>query len=289
MIKENKNFLILLAALIVVQIIWLVLSPGFYFIDDGCHYVYNRHFYQMPHYIISSWARLGRVMLYALPAQLNYKAVQITAAIIFNLTAIFGYKILKFKNIPHPEWALLAIGFQPVLFNISFTALAELPTAFLIIFSYYLYIKGNFSWSVIVSSFTFLFRTEYFFVCGLIVLFLLFRKKWYVIPLALIGPLIWYFVSLAITGDALHIFKIFGLHSNLPRITSGIKWYHYIIFSPKTFGIVNILFFFAAIIILVIKKSISDWILPLLILIGGIAGHTLAALTHLMPPAASVR
>lgn len=278
MIKENKNFLILLAALIVVQIIWLVLSPGFYFIDDGCHYVYNRHFYQMPHYIISSWARLGRVMLYALPAQLNYKAVQITAAIIFNLTAIFGYKILKFKNIPHPEWALLAIGFQPVLFNISFTALAELPTAFLIIFSYYLYIKGNFSWSVIVSSFTFLFRTEYFFVCGLIVLFLLFRKKWYVIPLALIGPMIWYFVSLAITGDALHIFKIFGLHSNLPRITSGIKWYHYIVFSPKTFGIVNILFFFAAIIILVIKKSFSDWILPLLILIGGIAGHTLAAL-----------
>lgn len=279
MIKNKyKSFYILLSLLIAVQIIWLIFSPGFYFIDDGCHYVYNRHFYLMTDMIISSWARLGRVMLYALPAQTNYRAVQIFAAIIFDLTAILGFKILELKKIPHPEWALLTIGFQPVLFNISYTALAELPTAFLIVLSYYLFIKEKYSGAVIVSSLVFLFRSEYFFVCGLFVIILLFRKKWYTILLALIGPLLWYLTVLIISGSYTEFFRIFTLHNRLPRISSGIDWYYYIISIPKIFGIINTLFFLLAIIILIYKKSIMDWVLPLLIFIGGIAGHTLAAL-----------
>lgn len=279
MIKNKyRNFYILLSSLIVVQIIWLIFSPGFYFIDDGCHYVYNRHFYIMPDMIISSWARLGRVILYALPAQINYRAVQIFASIIFDLTAIFGFKILELKKIPHPEWALLTIGFQPVLFSLSYTALAELPTAFLIVLSYYLFIKEKYSGAVIVSSLVFLFRTEYFFVCGLFVIVLLFRKKWYTILLALIGPLLWYLTVLIISRSYSEFFGIFTLHSRLPRISSGIDWYYYIISAPKIYGIINTLFFIIAIIILIYKKNIIDLVLPLLIFVGGIAGHTLAAL-----------
>jgi len=279
MIKSNnKNFLILLFSLLIVQIIWLVYSPGFYFIDDGCHYVYNRHFYQMPIHIISSWARLGRVILYALPAQINYRAVQILSALIFDLTVYIGYRILKFKNVSHPEWAIIAIGFQPVLFNLSYTAMAELPTAFLIILSYYFFIREKYVPAIILSSMIFLFRTEYFFVCLLFVLVLLFQKKWYAIPLSLIGPAIWFFTILCITKIPSDFISIFGLHSQLPRVGEGIKWYHYIIYSPKTFGIIQTLFFFIGIAVLIRKKKFNEWVLALLIIIGGIAGHTLAAL-----------
>ncbi len=266
---------------IAVQSVWIAHSDGFYFIDDSCHFNYNRHFFETYAYSIGAWHRMGRVLLYALPAQIGLKGVQIASSILFLVTIYFAYRILKLKKIKYAAWIIPIIGFQPVLFNISYTALAELPAAFLIVLSYYYYLKDKYSLVMICSSLIFIFRTEYYFVAGLFLLIYLYQKKWRALPLFLIGPVLWYLYSTIISWDPGLFFYDMQLHARLPRIEEGIDWYYYLIHSPKIYGFIQSIFFVVAIGLIFIKKKLNDYAVPLLITFGGIGVHTLLALKGL--------
>ena len=267
--------------MIIVQAVWIMNSNGFYFIDDSCHFNYNRHFFSSYYASLGSWHRLGRVWLYTLPAQFGLKGTQIFASLIFLFTIYFAYKILKYKNVPYAEWIVPIIGFQPVLFNISYSVLAELPAAFLIVLSYYLYLKDRYKAVMVFSSLIFMFRTEYYYVAGLFLLIYLFRKRWISILLFLIGPLVWFLVSWIIQGDWWRFFYDMAMHARLPRITEGIDWYYYFYHMPAVYGFVQCLFFAAAIVWLIVKKKIGDYGFILLIFFIGVFIQTMFALKGL--------
>lgn len=283
MIELIKKYKILLffAVLIIIQAIWVFNSSGFYFIDDSCHFNYNRHVLASYDQSIGSWHRLGRVWLYALPAQFGLKGAQIFASLLFLFTIFICYQILKFKKVRFAEWIVFIIGFQPVLFNISYTVLAELPAACLIVLSFYFYLKDKYISVMILSSCIFLFRSEYYFVAGLFLLIYLFQKKWISILLFASGPVIWFLVSWIISGEYWRFFYDITLHARLPKITEGIEWYYYIKYSPVIFGIIQTLFFVIGVISMFILKKVRDFGLILLIVIGGFTVHTLAALKGL--------
>lgn len=279
---ENKTRkYIFWAALIVVQAIWIFNSDGFYFIDDSSHFNYNRHYFDSYTQSIGAWHRMGRVLLFALPAQFGLKGVQIASALIFALTIYVSYKILREKNIPYAEWVIPIIGFQPVLFNISYTSLAELPAAFLIILSFYYYLKDKPKLVLITSSLVFIFRTEYSFVCALYFLIYAYRKDFKVLPLALAGPVLWYLYTTAITLNPVQFFYDMTLHSRLLKIDVGVDWYYYLLHSPKIFGFIQALFFAAGAVMVLLKKELKTYGLLVLIFIGGIAVQTLLALKGL--------
>lgn len=232
--------------LIFVEFIWILNSNGFYFIDDSSHFNFSRHLFFSYKESIGLWHRLGRVWLFALPAQFGLKGIQFFSALLFFLTIYFAYKILKLKKVKYAEWIVLLIGFQPVLFNISFTALAELPTAFLIVLSYYLYLHNEDKFVMIVSSFIFLFRMEYFFVSLIFLIIYLYRKKYLSLLLFFSGPLIWFFADWIIRGQYWRFHYEFMYYSGLPKINPGIDWYYYFFYSPVIFGVVQCIFFFAA-------------------------------------------
>lgn len=279
--ENNTRKYIFWAALIVVQAIWIFNSDGFYFIDDSSHFNYNRHYFDSYTQSIGAWHRMGRVLLFALPAQLGLKGVQIASALIFALTIYVSYKILKEKNIPYAEWVIPIIGFQPVLFNISYTSLAELPAAFLIILSFYYYLKDKPKLVLITSSLVFIFRTEYSFVCALYFLIYAYRKNFKVLPLALAGPVLWYLYTTAITLNPVQFFYDMTLHSRLLKIDVGVDWYYYLLHSPKIFGFIQALFFAAGAVMVLLKKELKTYGLLVLIFIGGIAVQTLLALKGL--------
>ncbi len=276
--KKNYNLIFFFGLLIIVQAFWILNSDGFYFIDDGCHFNYNRHFFSSYFASLGSWHRLGRVWLYTLPAQFGLKGVQVFASLIFLATINFSYRILKQKNVPYAEWIVLLIGFQPVLFNISYSVLAELPAAFLIVLSIYLYLKDKPAAVMICSSLIFMFRTEYYYVAGLFLLIYLFRKKWSVLPLFIVGPFVWFLVSWIIQGEWQQFFYDMAMHSRLPRITDGVDWFHYLYHSPAIFGFVQCLFFVIALGIILYKKKLSDFGLILIIVFTGIFIQTMFAL-----------
>ena len=277
--KTRKYFFWIV--LILVQAVWILNSDGFYFIDDSSHFNYNRHYFESFSQSIGAWHRMGRVLLFALPAQLGLKGVQIASASIFLLTIYFAYKILKEKNIPYAEWVIPVIGFQPVLFNISYTSLAELPAAFLIILSFYYFLKDKPKLVLLYSSLIFVFRTEYYFVCGLYFLIYAYRKDFKILPLFFIGPLLWYLYTTIITLNPSQFFYDMTLHSRLLKIDVGVDWYYYLLHSAKIYGFLQAIFFISAIVLLYAKKELKEYWILVLIFFGGIAIQTLLALKGL--------
>ena len=267
--------------LIVVQAIWIFNSDGFYFIDDSSHFNYNRHFFDSFSQSTGAWHRMGRVLLFTLPAQFGLIGVQIASAFIFLLTVYFAYKILKEKNIPYAEWIIPVLGFQPVLFNISYTSLAELPAAFLIVLSFYYYLKDKPKLALITSSLIFIFRTEYSFVCAIYFLIYAYRKNYSVLVLAITGPVLWYLYTTIITLNPTQFFYDMTLHSRLLKIDVGVDWYYYLLHSPKIYGFIQAAFFIAGAVILFYKKELKDYWILVLIFFGGIAVQTLLALKGL--------
>ncbi|HMQ78996.1 MAG TPA: hypothetical protein PKE39_01965 [Ignavibacteria bacterium] len=277
--KTRKYFFWI--ALIIVQAVWIFNSDGFYFIDDSSHFNYNRHFFDSFSQSTGAWHRMGRVLLFAIPAQFGLKGVQIVSALIFLLTIYFSYRILKEKNIPYAEWVIPVLGFQPVLFNISFTSLAELPAAFLIVLSFYYYLKDKPKLALITSSLIFIFRTEYSFVCAIYFLIYAYRKNYSVLLLAITGPVLWYLYTTIITLNPTQFFYDMTLHSRLLKIDVGVDWYYYLLHSPKIFGFIQAAFFIAGAVILFYKKELKDYWILVLIFFGGIAVQTLLALKGL--------
>ncbi len=275
--KLHLFFLILIA----VQAYWIFNSNGFYFIDDSCHYNYNRHVLSSYNESIGSWHRIGRVWLFALPAQFGIKGTQIFSALIFLLTIFYSYRILKLKKVSYAEWVIFAIGFQPVLFNISYTVLAELPAALLIVLSLYYYLKDKYVAVMLLSSSVFLFRSEYYFVAGIFLLIYLFKKRWAALLFFSAGPVLWFLISWIISGEYWRFFYDMTLHARLPKITEGINWYYYFKYSPVIFGILQTLFFTVGLLLILIQKKLGDFGLILLIILGGFTVHTLAALKGL--------
>lgn len=278
---SKYRVLLLFLLVMIIQAIWIAYSDGFYFIDDSCHFNYNRHFFESYNVSIGAWHRIGRVWLFALPAQFGLKGVQIASAALFLVTIYFAYKILKIKNVKYAEWVIPIIGFQPVLFNISYTVLAELPAAFLIVLSCYFYFKDRYVLTMLCSSLIFIFRTEYFFVAGIFLLIYLYRKKWLALALFIIGPLTWYLYSTIISMNPNQFFYDMALHARLPRIEEGIDWYYYFIHSPEIYGLIQTLFFIVAIGYIAFKKKFRDYALMFIIALGGIGVHTLLALKGL--------
>jgi len=275
-VRKYKVHLLFLFV-IIVQAIWIAKSDGFYFIDDSCHFNYNRHFIETYNISIGAWHRVGRVWLFALPSLFGLKGVQIASGLLFLLTIYFSYKILKIKEVKYAEWVIPLIAFQPVLFNISYTVLAELPAAFLIVLAYYYHLKGKFALAMVCSSLIFIFRTEYFFIAGIFLLIYLFQRKWKLIPLFFIGPFIWFAYSTIISLNPAQFFNDMTLHTRLPRISEGIDWYYYLLHSAKIFGVIQILFFAAGLVILALRKKLKEYALVFAIIIGGIGLQTLLA------------
>lgn len=277
--KDNLPQLILFYSFLIISLaIWILNSDGFYFIDDRCHFNFNRHFLDSPESSINAWSRVGRVLLFFIPAQFGLKGVQIFGALIFIFSVHIAYKILKIKNVNHAEWVIPIMGFQPLLFNISYTVLAEVPAMALITLSYYFYLKNKPYLCIIASSMIFTFRFELFFVCGIFCLIYLYQRNWKVIPFSLIGPLFWFLLAWVFTGNIMAFFQEMTLHFNLPRTSEGIKWYHYLYMSPKSFGILQSITFIIALFILVYKKTLNEYILPLLFFVIGIIIYTLSSL-----------
>lgn len=268
-------------SIIVVQLIWIFNSDGFYFIDDSCHFNFNRHYFTSFFGSTDAWHRMGRVILFAVPAQFGLKGVQIASSLLFLLTIYFAYKILLHKNVKYAEWIIPLIGFQPVLFNISYTSLAELPAAFLIILSYYFFIKEKPANVMIASSLIFIFRTEYYYVAGIFFLIYFYRKNYKVLYLIFVGPAMWYIYTTLIFSDPLQFFRDMLLHSRLDKIDVGVDWYYYFLHSAKIFGLLQIIFLIAGLIMIFARKQLNQYGLIILIAFSGIAVQTLLALKGL--------
>ena len=229
-----------LLVLVVFQIYLISSSDGFYRIDEGTHFIDDVSALKNPSISIGVWQRFGSVWIFALPAQFGHVTVKVFASLLFLLTIFITYKVAEIEQLPHREWIIVLLGFQPVFLDISFTCLTELPAALFLILSYYLYKISWWRLSLCAASFVFLFRYEMSFFAILIFVAALYDRKYYALPFALIGPILWFMFAWIWTGDPTWLPREFVHFGRLPKYLGGTTWDHYLTSSFDIFGKIQV-------------------------------------------------
>jgi hypothetical protein len=232
--------IITLLLLVVFDAYLIASSEGFHKIDEGAHFINNVDVLKEPSISIGVWQRFGRVWLFALPAQVGHKTVKVFASLLFLLTIYITYKVAEAEEIPGKEWIVALVAFQPVFLDISYTCFAELPAALLLILSYYLFRKSQWSLSLLSASLVFLFRFEMSIVAVILFLLAAPKRRYAALPCVLVGPALWLLAAWHFTGNPWWLPMEFIRFSHYPKYIEGTALNHYLSNAGEIFGVVQI-------------------------------------------------
>ena len=248
-----------LAVVAVIESIWILKSDGFYYIDELSHYLYSRFVLQALPVTVQTWHRPIPQWLFALPAQVNHTFTMFFAAGLFICLLLITYRIALLHGIKHAEWVVLLVGLQPILFDLSFACMTEIPAAFMISLSYYYHLKGKHGWSLALASAVILCRSEMYIFAGLMFLVYAYKREWRILPLVLIGPLLWIGSTTIISGNIMTFFKEWKHFTDIGKFIPGASLTHYVANLQTAFGFAQAILFAAGVIFIARAKKSADF------------------------------
>src|SRR5437867_1856308 len=105
-------------------------SQGFLEADACTHYLYARHVFEEPHFLVNVWGRPVCTGWYAIPARLAGRVGARASSMLMALgLAAVTYRIAKLQGYRWPVLAFMFVLAQPLVFLHSFSELTELPFA----------------------------------------------------------------------------------------------------------------------------------------------------------------
>jgi hypothetical protein len=255
----NPLLLFFLGVVAVIASVWILLSNGFYPIDECAHFLYSRFVLTALPETVQTWHRPGRLWLFALPAQLGHPFTMFFCLALFLCLLLVTYRIALLMNIRHAVWVVILTGLQPILFDISYACLAEMPAALVLALSYWCHLKGRYGWSLAIASTVFLFRFEMYGFALLLFILYLRRREWRILLLVILGPLLWIGSSAIISGDIMTFFREWSKFSHLGKYVPGIPVMFYIENLHTIFGTAQVLLFAAGVIFIVRAKRTAGF------------------------------
>jgi len=243
----------------VVGSVWILKSNGFYFIDECAHYLFSRFILQALPVTVRTWHRPIPQWLFALPAQLGHSFTMFFALFLLICLLLVTYRIAKLKGIRHAEWVVILVGLQPILFDLSYACMTEVPAAFLITLSYLYYLKEKHGWSLAIASAVILCRSEMYIFAGLMFFVYVWKREWRILPLVLLGPLLWIGSTTIISGDVMTFFREWSKFSNLGKFIPGVSVTHYVENLHTIFGFAQVVFFISGIVFIARAKRSADF------------------------------
>lgn len=230
--------------------VWILRSNGFYFIDECAHYLYSRFVLQALPVTVQTWHRPIPQWLFALPAQLGHTFTMFFALALYLFLLFVTYKIAVLKGIKHAEWVVLLAGLQPVLFDLSYACMTEVPAAVVIILSYWYHMKGRHGLSLAIASLVILCRSEMYLFAGVMSLVYLWKREWKLLPLVLIGPFLWIASTTIISGNIMTFFSEWSKFSSLQKFIPGVSAAHYVLNLHTLFGFAQVALFLAGVVLI---------------------------------------
>src|SRR5512135_1798425 len=96
-----EKFLVVffLGALAVIGAVWILLSDGFYPVDECAHYLYSRFVLSALPVTVQTWNRPGALWLFALPAQLGHTLTMFFCLTLFLCLLVVTYRIAVLMKI----------------------------------------------------------------------------------------------------------------------------------------------------------------------------------------------
>jgi hypothetical protein len=213
------------------------------------------------------------------------------ALVLFLILLIITYKIAVLKGIKHAEWVVLLTGLQPILFDLSYACMTEVPAAFLITLSYWYHLKGKHGLSLTIASLVIMCRSEMYVYAGLIFLYYMWKREWRILPLVLIGPLCWITSTTIISGNITTFFTEWSRFSGLGKFIPGVSLLHYFENLHTTFGYTQVALFIIGVIFIARAKKSSEYIIIFSTIAATLILHTLAgaAMFHWTPSIGELR
>jgi hypothetical protein len=258
--RSRNPFLIFSFVVVgVIESVWILLSDGFYRVDECAHFLYSRFVLQSLPITVQTWHRPGRLWLFALPAQFGHLFTMFFCLALFLCLLYVTYRIAKLKDIKHAEWVVLLVGLQPILFDISYACLNEAPTALVIMLSYWFHLRKKFGWSLAIASVVFLFRFEMYSFALLLFFVYLWKREWKILPLILLGPLLWIGYSTIVSGDVMTFFREWSRFSHLGKFIPGVPITHYIENLQTIFGFGQVILFAVGVVFITRAKRNADY------------------------------
>jgi hypothetical protein len=273
----KKSLLVFfLVVVAVIESVWILKSDGFYYIDELSHYLYSRFVLQALPITVQTWHRPLPQWIFALPAQLGHTFTMFFAAGLFICLLTLMYRIAVLHKIKHAEWVVLLVGLQPILFDLSYACMTEMPTAFMISLSYYYHLKEKHGLSLALASAVILCRSEMYLYAGLMFLVYAYKREWKILPLVLVGPLLWIGSTTAISGNIMIFFKEWKHFTGIGKFIPGVSLTHYIENLQTTFGFAQAILFAAGVIMIARAKRSTEFGIIYTAIAMTIIFHTIA-------------
>jgi len=218
-----------------------LVSEGTFTDDDISRFMAAQVVFEFPEKFVGLWTRPAAMVLYALPAQLGYWAVELLTALACALTCLFTYRSARHLGEARPHFAALFTALQPFFLLLSFSALTEPLAALLLAIAVERLLAGKATSSAIWASLIPLARLEFALVLGLWAIYLVARRAWTSLLWLPFGLLLWSTAAFFLNGDFL-----FLLHSTFVERERGreaLDFWHYA--KGSVFVVGPTVFFFA--------------------------------------------
>ena len=195
-------FLFFIAGLVLIFIAEGTADEG----DSVMHYLYARHAFEYPQNFLDQWAKPLYVLIVAPIAQLGFHAVKFLNLLFSCGTLLLTYKTGRKLELNDSWMAVILTAFAPLFMIVTLSGLTEPLFAFWMMAGLYGIIAGYRKSSIILLSFLPFIRSEGLIVLCVLLLYLLVKKWFKLIPLLLTGHLVYALIGWPYYGNPLWVF-----------------------------------------------------------------------------------
>lgn len=234
---NKPNFVLLLvASMMLIMLLLALLADGTG--DDGDsiqHFLIAKYAPTNPKLFFDHWGKPLFTLLAAPFAQFDFVGIKIFNVLCLGFSLLFSYKIAQKLPIARPWLVPIVYMSAPMTVTLTLSGLTEPLFAFWLSATILLFIHKKHVWAVVLISFLPMLRSEGLIVLCVVICYLLAARKWYLIPLLIVGQLIFGIVGAKSEGSILWVFTKIP-YSGLDGSYGKGTWHHFITNMPDVVG-----------------------------------------------------
>jgi hypothetical protein len=189
--------------------------------DSIKHFLYSKSAFNYPEFFFHHWAKPVFVLLSAPFAQFGFKGMIVFNSLCAALIGLYTYRTAVNLKIENPWMVFLFLFFAPLFFALIFSGLTEYLFALFLIIGIYLFTANRFIFSLIIISFLPLIRSEGLIILIVFASYLLWLKKFKILPFLLTGQILYSIVGAFFYKDLFWLINEIPYASLKERYGSG--------------------------------------------------------------------
>jgi hypothetical protein len=206
--------------------------------DDGdsiAHFMYSRDAFLYPKYLFNHWAKPLYVLISASFAQFGWVGIKLMNLTFLTISLVFTYQLARRWQISNAWLAPFFIITQHRVLSHTLSGLTEPMFGFALVWCVWLYDRQKYFWATLMASFLPFVRSEGLIIMCVLLVFLMVKKQWKLLPVLSIGHIVYAFAGYGQHKSLLWIFNTMS-YATLDHVYGVGKWYHFIVEMPWVTG-----------------------------------------------------